>query len=122
MANPHKGEVAFKAGDENYTLSFSANALCELEDMLGVGVNDIGAMLADPAKIRMKQMRTVFHAGLLDHHPDMDEKTMKVVFSKLRAGEAVGYIAKAFALAFPEAEGGAAGPQTPGQDGSGQPS
>ena len=122
MANPHKGEVAFTAGDESYTLSYSANALCELEDMLGVGVNEIGAMMADPAKIRMKQMRVVFHAGLLDHHPDMDEKTMKAVFSKLSAGEAVSHIAKAFALAFPEAKEGEAGPQQPSQDGSGQPS
>lgn len=120
MANKYKGAVAFEAGEDSYTLSFSANALCELEDKLGVGVNEIGALMGDPEKIRMKTMRTIFWAGLLDHHPETDEKTAAVIFSKLMATEAIGLIIKAFGLAFPDAPEGEPNPPKPGQDGTGK--
>lgn len=123
MANPHKGQVAFKAGEDSYTLSFSANALAELEDMLGgIGVNEIGALMADPAKIRMTTMRTLFHAALLDNHPDVDGKEAKALFSKVSPTEAVSLIVRAFMQAFPAATEGEANPQKPSQDGTGQPS
>ncbi|KQZ00903.1 hypothetical protein ASD45_08550 [Pseudolabrys sp. Root1462] len=123
MANPHKGEVTFKAGEDSHTLSFSANALAELEDMLGVGVNEIGSLMADPANIRMTTMRTIFHAGLLDENPDVDLKQAKAIFSKVMPTEAVGLIVRAFTLAFPDAPAeGDANPPKPGQDGTGQSS
>lgn len=122
MANPHKGEVTFPAGEESYTLSFSANALAELEDMLGIGVSEFGELMSDPKKIRMKTMRTIFHAGLLDHHPDVDAKQAAMLFSKVMPTEAVGLIVKAFGLAFPDGKEADANPPKPGQDGIGQPS
>ena len=70
MANPYRGEVAFKSWDESYKLSFSANALVELEEALGKSVKDISAEFTDPEKFRMRNLRVVFWAGLLDHQPD----------------------------------------------------
>lgn len=120
MANAYKGEVSFKAGEESHVLSYSANALAELEDMLGgISVNEIGALMADPAKIRMTTMRTIFHAGLLDRQPDLDAKGAKAIFAKLGPTECVGLIVKAFAAAFPEAKEAEANPPKPGQDGTG---
>lgn len=123
MANPHRGEVEFNAGDDKYILSFSANALAELEDKLGIGVVEIGDVMTDPKKIRMTTMRTIFWAGLLDHYPDTDEAKAKSIFSKLQLVEAISLITSAFEAAFPKevTAGGDADPLKPDgpKDGTG---
>lgn len=91
MANANKGEVEFSAGGQVYKLRFSANAMCELEDASGRGVNAIGRELASWApptdgkgkpkpeteaeeaarvdRVRMTLVRQVFWACLREHHP-----------------------------------------------------
>lgn len=116
MANPHKGEVSFKAGDDEYILSFSANALAELEDKLGMSVVEIGDLMNDPKKLRMKNVRSIFWAGLLDHQPDTDDKKAAAIFSMISFVEAIKLITNTFIAAFPEEDvtGINMDPQQPG--------
>ena len=64
MANPEKGEVAFQVADAEYTLKFSTNAICELEERLNKGLNEIVANMA-----RVSVVRAMLWAGLRAHHP-----------------------------------------------------
>lgn len=127
MANPQKGEVSFEADGKTWTLRYSANALCELEDHLSRGVVDIASELqswgppvgpdgkssgetperaAERVKlIRLGTLRAVFWAGLRDHHPDIDIRHAGDLL--VAAGGAMGglaLVADAFAQAFPEPE------------------
>lgn len=116
MANPHKGEVSFESKGAGYKLSFSANALCELEDALGKNVNEIGAIMQDKGKFRMSMLRTVFWAGLLDHQPGTDMETAKQILSGVAPLDAISWTMRAFSLAYGDdgeaAEGGDARPPT----------
>ncbi|WP_234897216.1 gene transfer agent family protein [Sinorhizobium medicae] len=69
MANPHRGSVAFNVGDRAYTLSFSINAICELEELLGQPVPQIAATLNKPEEIRMTTVRALIWAALVLPHP-----------------------------------------------------
>lgn len=121
MANPHKGEVAFKDGGKEYKLSFSANALCELEDLMNLGVNEITTRLGQADKLRIKTVRAVFWAGLTDHHEGITVKEAGEMLTRLTVAKAVELIAEAFTRAFPEAGGEAeARPPKPDQAGTGQ--
>ena len=41
MANPARGEVAFRVADEDYVLKFTTNAICKVEKELEEGLNSI---------------------------------------------------------------------------------
>lgn len=102
MANPHRGEVAIQVGGVPYTLRFSINALCELEDHLGQGINAVAAMMADPEKIRLKTLRAVFWAALIDHHPNIDVRAAGDLLAEAGAANVMEKIAEAFSKAFPD--------------------
>lgn len=119
MANPHRGEVEFEAGGKTYKLSYSANALCELEDALGKSVNEIAALMQDTQNFRLSVVRTVFWAGLLDHNDGLDMKGAKAIFKHLDPVGAVELVSRAFSLTFPTREGDGGDPPKPGQDGTG---
>ena len=104
MANPHRGEVSFDLDGQTYTLSFSANALCELEDLLNLGVNEITVRLSQSDKVRIKTVRAVFWAALTDHHPDITVKDAGVLLTRLTVAKAIDLIAQAFSRAFPDQE------------------
>lgn len=117
MANPHKGEVEFKAGGDSYKLSYSANAIVELEDALDMSVNAIGEKMQDRKTFRMGTLRTILQFGLIDHQPDVDAEKVKTIFKKLRPGDVLNLVTKAFDLAFKsddETEAKPMDPQTPG--------
>lgn len=114
MANPQKGEVEFDAGGQKWTLAFSVNALCELEDELGMGVNEIAEQMGDVKKMRIKFMRAVLWAGLRDHHPEIDLKTAGELIRELSFAKSMETIGQGFALAFPQPEGKGADPPQPG--------
>lgn len=147
MANPHKGEVALAAAGATYMLVYSADALCQLEDLLGRGIIDISleimswgpkldaegrplpetpdAALKRVQAIRMTTVRALLWAGLQEHHPDVDLKAAGTLM--IAAGGLDGVMPKigaAFALAFPEAETSAAHPpqRRPARTGRGRAS
>ncbi|RYM07997.1 hypothetical protein [Sphingobium cupriresistens] len=67
MANSLRGEAAFKAGASDYVLVFDVNTFCALEDETGLGVSElIDQVQARPS---FKLLRSIFCAGLQNHHP-----------------------------------------------------
>lgn len=105
MANPNRGQVAL--GD--YILSFSINALCELEDLLDQSPMEIVASLQAPDKMRMKIVRAMFWAALRDHHNEIDLQRAGLIISELGMEAAMAKVGEAFRLAFPAAKAGAEG-------------
>lgn len=110
MANPHRGSVALQAGDRAYAISFSINALCELEDALDKPVSEIVALIQDPARMRLSSVRVLLWAGLRDHHKNDVETVEQAGEIATDAGlkVAVEKIGEAFKLAFPAAKEGKA--------------
>ncbi|RVI93685.1 hypothetical protein CN186_15745 [Sinorhizobium medicae] len=119
MANPHRGSVAFNVGDRAYTLSFSINAICELEELLGQPVPQIAATLNKPEDIRMTTVRALIWAALRDYHEEADLKEAGAIASEAGMPAVMEAIGRAFQLAFPEAADNAnprkAPPRKPGR-------
>lgn len=105
MANPHRGSVALQVGDRAYTLSFSVNALCELEDHLDQPVARIAGALNKPDEIRIGTVRALVWAALRDHHEEMTIKDAGALATEAGVPAVMDAIGKAFKLAFPEAQG-----------------
>lgn len=103
MANPHRGEVAIKVGDKDYTLRLSINAIAEIENLLDLGVNEIAAKLGRPDKIRIGHLRAIVWGALNEHHPKMSVVDAGELIGEFGAPEMVGKIQEAFMLAFPQA-------------------
>ena len=99
-ANRLKGEVAFEAEGESYTLLLDFNALCDLEDSLP-GLMDGTAEIKSP-----KAIRRVFHAGLAAHHPQIDERGAGSLIHAVGFAEAGELVRLAFEASFPGADGG----------------
>lgn len=54
--NPHRGETALTLGDKSFKLCLTMNALCEIEEAMGVPLARLGEVLAQPS---LKQVRTI---------------------------------------------------------------
>src|SRR5690606_20676187 len=104
MANPYRGSVALQVGDQAYTLSFSVNALCELEDLLEMSVAKVGAIMNDPEGVRMTTVRALVWGALRDHHSEIDLKGAGDIASTAGIPACMEAIGKAFRLAFPREE------------------
>src|SRR5690606_738772 len=111
MANPHRGSVALQAGDRAYTLSFSVNAICELETELDKPIADIVASIQDPTKLRLSSVRALVWAALRDHHEAVTVKEAGEIATDAGVQLAVEKVGEAFRLAFPEAKGKANPPK-----------
>ncbi len=104
MANPARGSVPLQAGDRAYTVSFSVNAICELESAFDQPVAKIAGMLSEPENIRMSTVRSIIWAGLRDHHEDMEVREAGQIMSDAGMPACMEAIGAAFALAFPQEE------------------
>jgi len=98
MATAIKGDVAFQAAGNNWTLVYDFNALCTIEEELEVGVAEIGEKLSSPGMIR-----AVFRIGLAAHHGAMSDLEAGRLIHDMGATAAAQIIGKAFQAAFPEA-------------------
>lgn len=96
MANPALGEVAFKAADAEYTLKFSTNAICELEERLDKGLNTIVANME-----RLTTVRALLWAGLRAHHPSVTIQQAGEILDGCSMAYATETIGKALTMAFP---------------------
>src|SRR3546814_1678827 len=67
MANAVKGEASLKAGDKEYTLVMSVNALCEAEDVLGMATDEILARYSSGLSVKL--LRGLIWAALQTNHP-----------------------------------------------------
>lgn len=113
MANKFRGDVSFESFEKTYTMRFSANALCEMEDALGMGVNAVATKLANPESMRLTMVRSVFWAGLHDHHPEITLRQAGEIITDISLTAAMGLVSKAFELAFQD--NSKTHPQKPGQ-------
>jgi hypothetical protein len=107
MANPNRGEVALAAGGRAYKLSFSVNALCELEEELDKPVAEIVAAFQDEKHVRLGSIRVLLWAALRDHHDEVTIKEAGLIATDAGIQPVVEAIGQAFRLAFPEAKGSA---------------
>jgi hypothetical protein len=106
MANPLKGEVGFKVAGGDFVLAYDFNALCTLEEDLGVGVEEIGEKLNS-----VSSLRTVFRAGLEAKHGRMTDIEAGRLIHEVGVVKAGEMVVKAIQAAFPapSAEGKAKG-------------
>jgi hypothetical protein len=104
MANINRGEVDLKAGDKIWTLVFSVNALCELEELAGKSALAFANELSDEENVSIKKLRLLFWIGLRDRHPDVDEKAAGSIMSGAGLNEAMQAATKALRAAFPQGE------------------
>ncbi|TDX72599.1 hypothetical protein EDE05_12820 [Neorhizobium sp. R1-B] len=111
MTNSQRGSVALQAGGTAYTISFSINALCELEDVFGMPPSKVSSLFEDEEKTSMKDIRKLIMVSLHDHHPDVDENRAGVIGTAAGIGVTMEAIGKAFSLAFPEAKAGSGNPR-----------
>ena len=103
MSNPHRGEVALVVGDQTYKLAYTINSVCELEEQLGQSLEQIVSGMG-----RLKVMRAVLWAGLLEHHKFDDPKAVGPIMDAAGVPAVVDAVNKAIAAAFPPPEAGAA--------------
>ena len=106
MANRERGEVSFEHDGTRYTMHFSTNAMCELEDITGKPVLQLANSLQDETSVSVKTLRDMFWASLQDEHSITIKEAGKIMdgVGIPKAGELIG---KAFMAAFPESEGDA---------------
>lgn len=128
MANAQRGEVGFEAGGRSYTMCFSINSLCEMEDVLGTGVHEFCRQLV-AGDVRLTTIRAAFWAGLREHHPDVSlTDAGNLIHAVGGAERALSLLGDALSLAFPSDNGAAPRPRvgrdrgTPGQPGVGSAS
>ncbi|WP_421930131.1 hypothetical protein [Nitratireductor rhodophyticola] len=109
MANVHRGGVTLKAGEKSYTLSFSINAMCELEDSFGKPVmeviEDFQMMGANGAAPSIKTVRTLIWAALIDHHPEMSVEDAGRITLDVDVNTVMEKVGLALQRAFPSQEG-----------------
>ena len=126
-ANPHKGEVSFElVSGETYTLQFTVDAICTLEDLLDKSSMEIFTLLA---RGRIGTLRAALWAGLQAHHPKISVRDAGEMIPQIRANgdrKALQLVTQAMNLAFGEADEGAEaagdGKADPPEGGTGQAS
>ena len=102
MANPHRGQVDIKAGDRTFTLSFSINAMCELEDLMGEPIARIAQGLGDAGSVKISTVRALVWAALRDKHPEVTLEGAGDIIADAGVNGVMEAIGRAFAMAFPE--------------------
>jgi hypothetical protein len=104
MAGNVKGEVRFEAEGASYTLVFTIDALCALEDRVNKSVEQIGAEMGKSPRLSL--LRALFHAGLREYQPSISEKKAGEIMQGIGLDKAGALIGEAFTAAFanPEAE------------------
>lgn len=109
MANAQRGGVTLEAGGKAYTLSFSINAMCELEDAFGKPVmeviEDFQNADTDGSKLSIKTVRVLIWAALIDHHPEMTQQDAGRLTIGTDMNTVMEKVGLALQRAFPEQEG-----------------
>lgn len=107
MANTERGEVSFQADGRNWTMKIDTNAMCEIEEMTGHSIAEVGQLLSNPKTASIKLMRAVFYGGLATRHEDLNINQAGRLIDILTLPKAVEIIGEAFQIAFPQQQKGA---------------
>lgn len=70
MANKVRGQISADFDGGKINLILSTNAICELEDAAHKPITEILDELNDPKRARMKTVRLMFWAMMLDEKPE----------------------------------------------------
>lgn len=99
-----KIDGTYPIGD--HKLTFNVNALCDLEDAFGVDdVNQVVEKINQlQDKPSLRTIRTIFHVGLKQNHPEMTEQKAGEVISEIGIDKAAEALGKAIERAFPQSE------------------
>jgi len=104
MANAVKGEVTLEAGGETYRLSYTTNAMCELEDATGEPLGKIVERLSDDANPPgIKTLRLLLWGALIEHQEDITVKQAGGICDAIGMAAVGDVIGKALQAAFPDA-------------------
>lgn len=101
MANPARGEVAFRVEDEDYVLKFTTNAICKVEKELEEGLNSIVQNMQ-----RVTTIRALLWAGLHFYRPNLTVPQTGDIIDRVGLGQATEAVGKALTAAFPIATEG----------------
>lgn len=102
MANRVKGQVAFEIDGAEFYLRLSTNAICELEERTGKGINEFAAGLDDPSKFKMSDLRIMFFC--MCENQAATPSDAGIMIDQLGMSKATELVAAAFKAAFPEQE------------------
>jgi hypothetical protein len=109
MANPHRGEKSVTIGDKTFTLVFTTNTICEVEDALDKGILEIQQQFG-----RLSVLRSLLWAGLREKHPEITLKAAGDLLGTAGAKVLGPVILEAIIAAFPKREADEnAGPENP---------
>lgn len=105
MANTHKGEARLEVGNVVYTLVFSVNTICLIEEKLGRGFVRIGLDLQDQDKISYTVVRAMLWGALREKHKEISlEQAGDMIVDGGGFGPVLEKILEAFSAAFPAPE------------------
>lgn len=98
MANPHRGEVSFKAGETTYKLDLTTNGICAAEAEVNCGIREMMHSMS-----RMTYARAILWAALLEHHPEFSEpKLVGPLIDAAGLDEVGKVLARGFTVWFPK--------------------
>ena len=110
MANANRGAVALEAGDKVYSLRFTTNSICELEDHFGQPISQVVEAMQDGKGVGMKMIRGLVWGALIDQHPDMDLKEAGAVLDAAGQDAVMEKVGLAMQRFFPDREEGKENP------------
>lgn len=110
MSNPHRGEVALVVGSATYTLCYSINALCNLEEKLDKPIAEIIDTLGkkEGKNIKLGLVRSLVWAGLLEKMPDVTPEKAGEIIQEGGVDAVLEKVGEAISIAFPNKEAKAA--------------
>lgn len=110
MANQQRGEVSFEASGKTWTMRVGTEAMCQIEDLTGKSIVEIGKLLSDEKTATVTLLRTVFCGALQEHHEGITLRECSKLMDDVGVDVIGQKIGKAFAAAFPKAKEGRARP------------
>lgn len=112
MANKVRGQIPADFEGEKINLILSTNSICELEDAADLPIDAFLEKFQPGAKVRMKDLRLMFWALMLDERPKATIKDAGALIDELR-GDHDRIMTEAILAAFPDAS--EAGGDAPGK-------
>lgn len=105
MANKVRGQIPADFEGEKINLILSTNSICELEDAAGLAIDEFLEKFQPGAKVRMKDLRLMFWALMLDERPGATVEDAGKLIDGLR-GDHDRIMTEAILAAFPDAQEG----------------
>jgi Phage tail tube protein, GTA-gp10 len=109
MSNTVRGKIDFEVGGSSYSLHFTANGMCELEDAAGCSamafLKRLEASAADD--LSFGDVRLLFWAGLQEHHPELTVRDAGALMTSVGGiGGAMELAGRAVAESMPKPDDG----------------